>query len=145
MIAGYGRPNWKLAADEAADDDFQMADTSSDEYLNALASIVGAKPVASTNTNTADVKPVIGNSSANTNVESHGWKPGTLKQNPKYSVNVMVLQSLLTARGFNCGKIDGYFGALTEVAVNHAKRYYDLERNGECDYALWVKLLLIER
>lgn len=77
--------------------------------------------------------------------ENHGWKPGTLKRDSKYSVNNMVLQSLLTARGFNCGKIDGYFGPLTEVAVNHAKRYYSLERNGECDYALWIKLLLIER
>ena len=80
-----------------------------------------------------------------TKEENHGWKPGTLKKNSKYSVDVMVLQSLLTARGFNCGKIDGYFGPLTEVAVNHAKRYYDMERNGECDYALWIKLLLIER
>lgn len=80
-----------------------------------------------------------------TKEENHGWKPGTLKRDSKYSVNVMVLQSLLTARGFNCGKIDGYFGPLTEVAVNHAKRYYSLERNGECDYALWIKLLLIER
>lgn len=77
--------------------------------------------------------------------EDHGWKPGTLKRSSKYSVHVMVLQSLLTARGFNCGKIDGYFGPLTEVAVNHAKRYYSMERNGECDYALWIKLLLIER
>lgn len=77
--------------------------------------------------------------------ENHGWKPGTLKKGSKYSVDNMVLQSLLTARGFNCGKIDGYFGPLTEVAVNHAKRYYSLERNGECDYALWIKLLLIER
>ena len=80
-----------------------------------------------------------------TKEENHGWKPGTLKRDSKYSVHVMVLQSLLTARGFNCGKIDGYFGPLTEVAVNHARRYYDMERNGECDYALWIKLLLIQR
>ena len=80
-----------------------------------------------------------------TKEENHGWKPGTLKRDSKYSVHVMVLQSLLTARGFNCGKIDGYFGPLTEVAVNHARRYYDMERNGECDYALWIKLLMIQR
>lgn len=80
-----------------------------------------------------------------TKEESHGWKPGTLKRGSKYSVDVMVLQSLLTARGFNCGKIDGYFGPLTEVAVNHAKRYYSMERDGVVDYALWIKLLLIER
>lgn len=77
--------------------------------------------------------------------EDHGWKPGTLKKDSKYSVHVMVLQSLLTARGFNCGKIDGYFGPLTEVAVNHAKRYYSMERDGVVDYPLWIKLLLIER
>ena len=77
--------------------------------------------------------------------ENHGWKPGTLKRNSKYSVNNVILQGLLTARGFNCGSVDGYFGPLTEVAVNHAKRYYSLERDGVCDYALWIKLLLIER
>lgn len=77
--------------------------------------------------------------------EEHGWKPGTLKRSAKYNVSNVVLQALLTARGFNCGQIDGYFGPLTEIGVNHAKRYYGLERNGECDYALWIKLLLIER
>jgi len=119
-------------------------DFESGSYLDGLASVVGAKPVASANTNT-DVKPVIGNSSANTNIESHGWKPGTLKRSSKYSVDNVILQGLLTRRGFNCGSIDGYFGPLTEIGVNHARRYYDMERTGECDYALWVKLLLIER
>ena len=77
--------------------------------------------------------------------EAHDWKPGTLKRSVKYSASNVVLQGLLTARKFNCGQIDGYFGPLTEVAVNHAKRYYGLPQNGECDYALWIKLLLIER
>lgn len=77
--------------------------------------------------------------------EGHGWKPGTLKKNAKYSVDNVILQGLLTRRGFNCGQIDGYFGTLTEIGVNHARRYYEMERNGECDYALWIKLLLIER
>ena len=71
-IAGYGRPKWSLAADEAVDDNFQTADTSSDEYLNALGSIVGAKPVSNTNTN---VKPIINTATgtANTNTENHSW------------------------------------------------------------------------
>lgn len=148
VIAGYGRPDWKLAADEAVDDDFQTADTSSDEYLNALASIVGAKPVASSNSNSsqnANDKPSTSSQNANDKVEDHHWKPGTLKKSSKYSINNVILQGLLTARGFNCGSVDGYFGPLTEVAVNHARRYYDMERNGECDYALWIKLLMIER
>lgn len=77
--------------------------------------------------------------------ENHSWKPGTLKRSDKYSADNVVLQGLLTARGFNCGQIDGYFGPLTEIGVNHARRYYDMERTGECDYPLWVKLLMIER
>ena len=90
----------------------------------------------STATATLPVTPVI---------ENHGWKPGTLERSNKYSIDNVILQGLLTRRGFNCNGIDGYFGPLTEVAVNHARRYYDMERNGKCDYALWVKLLLIER
>ena len=93
----------------------------------------------------AYAQSMTGKPAEETEEESHGWKPGTLKRDSKYSVNNMVLQSLLTARGFNCGKIDGYFGPLTEVAVNHAKRYYSMERDGIVDYALWIKLLLIER
>lgn len=80
-----------------------------------------------------------------TKEEYHGWKPGTLRRSSKYSADNVILQGLLTARGFNCGSIDGYFGPLTEIGVNYAKRYYGMERNGECDYALWIKLLLIER
>lgn len=142
VIAGYGRPKWSLAADESVNDDFQTADTNSTEYLNALASIVGAKPVTSTQTTTTTSTP---ETTTQDKVEDHHWKPGTLKRSAKYSVNNVILQGLLTARGFNCGQIDGYFGTLTEIGVNHARRYYDMERNGECDYALWIKLLLIER
>ena len=78
-------------------------------------------------------------------IEDHHWRPGTLKRSSKYSADNVILQGLLTARKFNCGSIDGYFGPLTEIGVNHAKRYYGMERNGECDYPLWIKLLLIER
>ena len=77
--------------------------------------------------------------------EDHSWRPGTLRPNNRYDVNVVTLQSLLTARKFPCGEIDGYFGPLTEVAVNHAKRYYDMERDGVVDYPLWIKLLMIQR
>lgn len=77
--------------------------------------------------------------------ENHHWKPGDLKRDVKYNKSVVVLQSLLNVRGFDCGKADGYFGVLTEAAVNHAKRYYDQPRDGVCDYALWIKLLMIER
>jgi hypothetical protein len=129
VIAGYGRPKWSLATG-LEDDDYQTADTSSDDYLNALGSIVGAKPVASTNTN---VKP-------STNNENHDWKPPLLKYDSSYYAAVEVLQSLLTVRNWDCGKIDGYFGAKTQATVNRAKRFYGLDADGVCDEALWNKL-----
>jgi peptidoglycan hydrolase-like protein with peptidoglycan-binding domain len=114
-------------------------DFESGSYLDALASLV---PNSGTSGNTETAKP---KEDVSDPTEDHHWKPGTLKRSSKYSVNNVILQGLLTARGFNCGSIDGYFGPLTEIAVNHARRYYGMERNGECDYALWIKLLLIER
>ena len=145
VIAGYGRPKWTLVSNESASDNFETADTSSDAYLNALASIVGAKPVESSNENLQPNLQQVATSVASSSLEDHHWKPGTLEKSNKYSVDNVIMQGLLTARGFNCGQIDGYFGTLTEIGVNHARRYYGMERNGKCDYPLWIKLLLIER
>lgn len=117
-IVGYGTPNWKLAEDWVVVQNGHIVNSS--EWKQD-------EPV------TIEKK------------EDHSWRPGTLRAEDKYNVNVVTLQSLLTARGFPCGEIDGYFGPLTEVAVNHAKRYYDMERDGVVDYPLWIKLLMIQR
>lgn len=119
-IVGYGTPNWKLAEDFVVVEHRQIINSSEKQKEQA--------------------KPVVLEKK-----ENHGWRPGTLKPNDRYDVNTVILQGLLTARGFPCGEIDGYFGPLTEVAVNHAKRYYDMERNGVVDYPLWIKLLMIQR
>ena len=141
VIAGYGRPDWKLAADEAVDDDFQMADTSSDDYLNALASIVGAKPVANTNTNTT-VKPIINTATGtvNTNTENHSWKPPLLKYDPNtYYEAAKLGQALLNVHNFDSGRADGYYGAKTEAAVNRARRFYNIADEG-FSIPLWKAL-----
>lgn len=117
-IAGYGTPNWKLAEDWVVVQNGHIVNSS--EWKQDEPVSIQKK-------------------------EDHSWRPGTLKQEDRYNVNVVTLQSLLTARGFPCGEIDGYFGPLTEVAVNHARRYYDMERNGVVDYPLWIKLLMIQR
>ena len=119
-IVGYGTPNWKLAEDFVVVEHGQIINSSEKQKEQA--------------------KPVVLEKK-----ENHSWRPGTLKPNDRYDVNTVILQGLLTARGFPCGEIDGYFGPLTEVAVNHAKRYYSFERNGEVDYAFWIKLLMIQR
>ena len=122
-IAGYGTPKWSLAEDWIVVEDGHVVNSSEWQKEEPK----------------EEPKPVIEKK------EDHSWKPGTLKQEDRYNVNVVILQGLLTARGFPCGEIDGYFGPLTEIAVNHAKRYYSMERNGIVDYALWIKLLLIQR
>ena len=119
-IVGYGTPKWSLAEDWVVVEHGQIVNSSEQQKEQAKPTVLEKK-------------------------ENHSWRPGTLKPNDRYDVNTVILQGLLTARGFPCGEIDGYFGPLTEVAVNHAKRYYSFERNGEVDYAFWIKLLMIQR
>lgn len=135
-IAGYGRPKWSLAANEAADDNFETADTSSDAYLNALAGLVGGKPVT-----TAPAATTTTPTTTTAKAESHEWKPPLLKYDPNhYYEAVKLLQAELNVHAFDCGKADGYYGAKTIAAVNKAKRFYGLTVDDTCDEALWHKL-----
>lgn len=135
-IAGYGRPKWSLAADEAADDNFETADTSSDAYLNALAGLVGGKPVT-----TAPAATTTPPTTTMAKTEIHEWKPPLLKYDPNhYFEAVKLLQTELNVHAFDCGKADGYYGAKTIAAVNKAKRFYGLTVDDTCDEALWHKL-----
>ena len=138
MIAGYGRPKWSLAADEAADDDFEVADTSSDAYLNALAGLVGAKPVTTKPTTTTTAATP----AASAKAENHDWTPPVLKYDPNnYYEAVKLLQAELNVHAFDSGKADGYFGAKTTAAVNKARHFYNLpDATGVCDADLWKKL-----
>ena len=73
--------------------------------------------------------------------ENHDWKPPLLKYDAShYFAAVAVLQGLLNCHGWDSGKIDGYFGAKTEAAVNRARRFYGLEGQSVCDSELWEKL-----
>lgn len=110
-------------------------DFESGSYLDGLASVVGAKPVSNTNTN---VKPP---SNSTANVENHTWTPPLLKYDPdNYYAAAAVLQGLLNCHNFDSGKIDGYFGPKTEIAVNKACRFYGLPANSTCIKELWSKL-----
>lgn len=72
--------------------------------------------------------------------ENHSWTPPLLKASNSYYDAVAVLQGLLKCHNFDAGKIDGYFGPKTTVAVNKARRFYNMDATGECDQALWKKL-----
>ena len=125
-IAGYGRPKWSLVAD-VEDADYAVADTTSDAYLNALAGLVGAKPVASTQTAATTTAPA----TAAPQSENHSWSPPLLKYDPNnYYEAAKLGQSLLNVHNFDSGKADGYYGAKTEAAVNRARRYYGIAEEG---------------
>lgn len=126
VIAGYGRPKWSLAADEAVDENFETADTSSDSYLNALAGLVGAKPTEQTTVNKD---------------EDHELILKTLQRKTSYDQNVVLLQVLLTLRNFPCGSIDGYFGAKTESALKKFQIWAGIiPVDGTCGSTTWEKL-----
>lgn len=125
-IAGYGRPKWSLVTD-VEDADYAVADTTSDAYLNALAGLVGAKPVASTQTATTQTatKPTA------TQSENHTWEPPLLKYDPNnYYEAAKLGQSLLNVHNFDSGRADGYYGAKTEAAVNRARKFYGISEEG---------------
>ena len=118
-IAGYGTPNWDLALEI---------------WERPWAVVVNGHIV-----NSGD--PQKEEAEAEQPKEDHSWSPPLLKYDPdNYFEAVKLLQCHLNVRNFNSGKADGYFGAVTQAAVNRAKTYYGLEADGICDKPLWDKL-----
>ncbi len=54
---------------------------------------------------------------------------------------VVCLQEALNAIGFNCGKVDGRFGFLTETQVENFQRKYMSKETGVVDVPTWHMLL----
>ena len=124
-IAGYGTPNWELALEI---------------WEKPWVVVVDGKIV-----NSGDPQSTVGQVKAENDStasqENHSWSPPLLKYAPDdYYEAVKLLQCHLNVRNFNSGKADGYFGAVTQAAVNRAKTYYGLEADGVCNQELWDKL-----
>lgn len=122
-IAGYGTPNWELAVE---DWEKPWVVVQNGHIVNSSEWVQEDTPVE---------QPV------EQKTENHSWTPPLLKYDPdNYFEAVKLLQCHLNVRNFNSGKADGYFGALTQAAVNRAKTFYGLEADGICDKPLWDKL-----
>ena len=120
-IAGYGTPNWDLAL-EIWERPFVVV-----EHGHIV--------------NSGDPQAEPQKEEAEQPKEDHSWSPPLLKYDPdNYFEAVKLLQCHLNVRNFNSGKADGYFGPITQAAVNRAKTYYGLEADGICDKPLWGKL-----
>ena len=123
-IAGYGRPKWDLAKTENGEPwvVVENGHTVNSSEWNQEDESVEEKPVE---------KPK----------EFHEWSPPLLKYAPDdYYAAVCVLQGLLNCWGWDSGKVDGYFGPKTQVAVNRARRWFGMNADGICDKDLWKAL-----
>ena len=120
-IAGYGTPNWKLVENWVVVEHGQIVNSS--EWAK------------DEDTATAVLQPTAPSS------ENHSWQPPLLKYAPDdYYAAVCVLQGILNCRNWDSGKVDGYFGAKTQAAVNRARRFFDMDADGICDAELWKRL-----
>lgn len=54
--------------------------------------------------------------------------------------DVKILQALLNAWNFNCGKVDGIFGVRTLDALLNFKKKVGLERSDKVNMTVWNKL-----
>lgn len=121
-IAGYGTPDWELAVN----------DWEKPFVVVEHGHIVNSSEWTQEDTHVEQPTE---------KKENHSWTPPLLKYNPdNYFEACVVLQSSLNVRNFKSGKADGYYGAVTQAAVNRAKSYYGLEADGVCDKELWDKL-----
>lgn len=122
-IAGYGTPNWQLAVNDW-EKPFVVVENG--HIVNNSKWNQEVTPVE----NSIDKK------------ENHSWSPPLLKYAPDdYYEAVKLMQSALNVRNFDSGKADGYFGPVTQAAVNRAKSFYGLVADGICDRPLWEELL----
>ena len=120
-IAGYGRPDWDLVNEAER----PWVVVQNGQIVNSSAQ----------QKEETDGKPVTASK------ENHDWQPPLLKNDPNhYFAAVCVLQGLLNCHNWDSGKVDGYFGAKTEAAVNKARRYYGMDATSTCDAELWNKL-----
>jgi len=59
--------------------------------------------------------------------------------------DIAALQNRLSEMGFNCGKVDGIFGALTESAVKEFQKSAGVKADGTCGPATVMALMRLQR
>ena len=59
--------------------------------------------------------------------------------------DVAALQSRLTEMGFDCGRVDGIFGPVTEKAVKEFQKSVGTEVDGKCGPATFTALIRLQR
>ncbi|MTA94476.1 MAG: N-acetylmuramoyl-L-alanine amidase, partial [Actinobacteria bacterium] len=83
-------------------------------------------------------------------IEESRWKLGDrslyLQKSPlMHGDDVAALQSRLTEMGFNCGRVDGIFGEVTESAVKDFQKSVGVKVDGKCGPATIIALLRLTK
>ena len=83
-------------------------------------------------------------------LEESRWKLGDRSLNLQPSPmmrgdDVATLQARLTEMGFNCGRVDGIFGQLTESAVKEFQKSVGVKVDGRCGPATIIALLRLTK
>ncbi len=83
-------------------------------------------------------------------LEESRWKLGdrSLHLQPSPMMrgdDVAALQSRLTEMGFNCGRVDGIFGEMTEAAVKDFQKSAGVKVDGKCGPATIIALLRLTK
>lgn len=133
---GYSCGRWGADGDFGTDTMKAVAEFQEDHDLPATGE-VDAKTQEALNGAKPEEKPA--ESPADDSTE-HKWTPPDLTMSGAFSASCVVLQALLNAHGWGCGKADGVYGAKTQAAVNQAKNFYGMEPDGKCTEVLWEKL-----
>lgn len=139
-IAGYGRPDWYLANE--AERPSIVVQNGQIVVSTGQGNGAAADPTDGKTGNQAAPKPKDGDAKPK---ENHAWTLPTLSWSITKSNWNVLLQALLIAHKFDCGKYgtDGYFGKDTKAAVVKARQYYGLKEGVTCDGDLWAELLKV--
>jgi N-acetylmuramoyl-L-alanine amidase len=83
-------------------------------------------------------------------LEESRWKLGdrslNLQPSPMmHGDDIATLQSRLTEMGFNCGRVDGIFGPMTESAVKEFQKSVGAKVDGRCGPATIIALLRLTK
>lgn len=83
-------------------------------------------------------------------LEESRWKLGDRSLNLQPSPmmrgdDIATLQSRLTEMGFNCGRVDGLFGPITEIAVKEFQKSVGAKVDGRCGPATIIALLRLTK
>ena len=139
ILLGYDCGRWGADGEYGSDTEKAVRELQKDHDLPVTGSVDEKTLEAINSAKSSGEKPA-DSEAPSTDKKEHAWIPPDLSMSSREEDGCVVLQALLNAHGWDCGKADGIFGAKTQAAVNQAKEFYGMKTDGKCTEELWIKL-----